>query len=122
MSTFFPGEPLVFFRVRVTFVLHPRAVRDGEGRRADARRGSPQISPLLPGQGRGAIILIKHGIHNRKSPPGQGRGCQERRFNWGKRMTSRMELAPVSSMTRRSMPMPMPPALGMPDSSVSMKS
>ena len=43
-------------------------------------------------------------------------------FICGNRMTSRMELEPVSSMTSRSMPMPSPAAGGMPYSSARMKS
>src|SRR6266404_7818633 len=40
----------------------------------------------------------------------------------GNRITSRMLSAPVSIMTRRSIPMPIPPAGGMPCSSASRKS
>ena len=43
-------------------------------------------------------------------------------FMVGNRMTSRMEVLPVSSMTHRSMPMPMPPVGGIPYSSALMKS
>ena len=43
-----------------------------------------------------------------------------RGFMVGKRMTSRMESEPVSSMTQRSMPMPRPPVGGRPYSSASM--
>ena len=45
-------------------------------------------------------------------------GCRllavSRGFMVGKRMTSRMESLPVSSMTQRSMPMPKPPVGGIP--------
>ena len=41
-------------------------------------------------------------------------------FMWGNSSTSRMDGASVSSMTKRSMPMPTPPAGGMPYSSARM--
>ena len=41
-------------------------------------------------------------------------------FMWGNSSTSRMDGASVSNMTRRSMPMPTPPAGGMPYSSARM--
>ena len=41
---------------------------------------------------------------------------------WGKRMTSRMDSAPVRAITRRSIPTPMPPAGGIPYSRAVRKS
>src|SRR5262249_49396275 len=72
----------------------------GERQRRDERQERPPP--------RAEVAHTDHQLpaHGRRS----GRSC-------GKRITSRIEVAPVSSMTRRSMPIPAPAVGGMPYSS-----
>ena len=76
--------------------------------------------PPPPPMAANSLIRISSG------PWGSGlespRSVQSLRLSWGKRTTSRMVGAPVSIMMRRSMPMPMPPAGGMPCSRARTKS
>jgi hypothetical protein len=85
------------------------------GNRSGTRVGRRGV--LLRERGRGRSITVAAKTIRRLAPTPLALGQASRMA--GNRTTSRMLVRPVSSITRRSMPIPMPPVGGMPCSSAS---
>ena len=94
----------------------------------DATKGSQGVSTIIANKSETGEV-----VKEKKENPRFWRGflsetfyyfsssfSAERDFKVGKKIISRIESCPVSSMTKRSMPMPIPPVGGMPDSKASM--
>src|SRR5262249_50821519 len=79
--------------------------RDPARQRAARRGGGPAPPPPRSDSGSGLRLRPWIGSHPCRPPSGR---------MWGKRITSRMDGELVSTMARRSMPTPTPPAGGMP--------
>ena len=107
-STVAPGRharPAVLRRLE-------RAAAPSVGRRR-ARAGGAAARPALdPERRRGA-----GGVRHRPGPPRAAARAGRQSRMTGKRTTSLIVVLPVMSITRRSMPMPIPPVGGMPCSS-----